>query len=146
MQVGPLGREDPSEEEMATRSRILAREIPWTGEPGGLQSMGLQRRTRLSVHACHLLQEAFPDLTSRSAVSSSPQGPAFHLLPQRHYWGPCLPQTCVLEARMGLAVAGKAQGERSWTEPCGGLCAPWNRSVRKAGTLILVSASSVRMK
>ena len=35
-----LGWEDPLEEEMATNSSILAWEIPWTEEPGGLQSMG----------------------------------------------------------------------------------------------------------
>ena len=35
-------REAAPEEEMATKSSILAWEIPWTGEPGGLQSMGLQ--------------------------------------------------------------------------------------------------------
>ena len=35
--------EDPLEEGMATHSSILAWEIPWTEEPGGLQSMGLQR-------------------------------------------------------------------------------------------------------
>ena len=37
-----LGWEDPLEKEMATDSNILAWEIPWTEEPGGLQSMGLQ--------------------------------------------------------------------------------------------------------
>ena len=37
------GQEDPLEEGMATHFSILAWEIPWTGEPGGLQSMGLQR-------------------------------------------------------------------------------------------------------
>ncbi len=42
MQVRSLGWEDPLEEEMATHSSILAWEIPWTEEPGGLQSMGLQ--------------------------------------------------------------------------------------------------------
>jgi len=36
-----LGREDPLEEEMATHSSILAWEIPWTEEPGELQSMGV---------------------------------------------------------------------------------------------------------
>ena len=41
--VQSLGCEDPLEEIMATDSRILAGEIPWTEEPGGLQSMGLQR-------------------------------------------------------------------------------------------------------
>ena len=38
-----LGQEDPLEKGMATHSSILAWEIPWTEEPGGLQSMGLQR-------------------------------------------------------------------------------------------------------
>ena len=40
--VRSLGWEDPLEKEMATHSSILAWEIPWTEEPGGLQSMGLQ--------------------------------------------------------------------------------------------------------
>ena len=43
MQVQSLGREDSLEKEMATHSSILAWEIPWTEEPGGLQSMGSQR-------------------------------------------------------------------------------------------------------
>ena len=37
------GQEDPLEKEMATQSSVLAREISWTEEPGGLQSMDLQR-------------------------------------------------------------------------------------------------------
>ena len=41
-QVRFLGGEDPPEEDMATHSRVLAWEIPWTEEPGGLQSMGSQ--------------------------------------------------------------------------------------------------------
>ena len=41
--VRSLGGEDPLEEEMATLSSILAWRIPWTEEPGGLQSMGSQR-------------------------------------------------------------------------------------------------------
>ena len=40
--VRSLGWEDPLEKEMATHSSILAWEIPWTEEPGGLQSMGSQ--------------------------------------------------------------------------------------------------------
>ena len=43
MQVQSLGQEDPLEEEMATRSSILAWRIPLTEEPGGLQSMESQR-------------------------------------------------------------------------------------------------------
>ena len=42
-QVRFLGWEDPLEKEMATYSSIPAWKIPWTEEPGGLQSMGLQR-------------------------------------------------------------------------------------------------------
>ena len=41
--VRSLGWEDPLEKEMATQSIILAWKIPWTEEPGGLQSMGFQR-------------------------------------------------------------------------------------------------------
>ena len=41
-QVQSLGQEDPLEKEMATYSSILARKIPWTVEPAGLQSMGSQ--------------------------------------------------------------------------------------------------------
>ena len=42
-QVPSLGQEDPLEKEMATHSSILAWRIPWTEEPGGLQSLGSQR-------------------------------------------------------------------------------------------------------
>ena len=42
MQVPSLSWEDPLEEEMSTHSNILAWEIPWTEEPGGLQFMGSQ--------------------------------------------------------------------------------------------------------
>ena len=42
-QVRSLGQEDPLEKEMATHSSIFAWEIPWTEEPGGLQSVESQR-------------------------------------------------------------------------------------------------------
>ena len=42
-QVQSLGQEDLLEKGMATHSSILAWRIPWTEEPGGLQSMGFQR-------------------------------------------------------------------------------------------------------
>ena len=41
-QVRSLGQEDPLEKEMATHSSTLAWRIPWTEEPGGLQSIGSQ--------------------------------------------------------------------------------------------------------
>ena len=43
MWIRSLGQEDPLEKEMATHSSILAWEIPWTEDPGRLQSMGSQR-------------------------------------------------------------------------------------------------------
>ena len=43
MQVQSLGMEDPLEKEKATYSSILVWEIPWTEEPGGLQSMGVSK-------------------------------------------------------------------------------------------------------
>ena len=47
--VQSLGPEDPLEKEIATHSNILAWRIPWTEEPGGLQSMGVTKsRTGLS--------------------------------------------------------------------------------------------------
>ena len=49
MQLPSLGWEDPMEKEMATHFSILAWEIPWTVESGGLQSMGSQKsQTQLS--------------------------------------------------------------------------------------------------
>ena len=48
-----LGWEDPLEEGMATHSSALAWRIPWTEEPGGLQSMGSQSQTRQSDQAQH---------------------------------------------------------------------------------------------
>jgi len=43
VRVQSLGGEDPLEKEMATHSSIIAWKIPWTEEPGRLQSMGSQR-------------------------------------------------------------------------------------------------------
>ena len=43
MQVHSLDRDNPLEEGMATHSSILAQRIPWTEEPGGLQSMGVTK-------------------------------------------------------------------------------------------------------
>ena len=43
MQFQFLGQEGPLEKEMSTHSTVLAWEMPWTEEPGGIQSMGSQR-------------------------------------------------------------------------------------------------------
>ena len=49
MWVRSVGREDPLGEEMAPHSSILAWEIPWTEEPGGLQFLGLQSLAQPSI-------------------------------------------------------------------------------------------------
>ena len=49
MWVWSPGQEDSVEEGIATHSSILAGKIPWTEEPGGLQSIGLQSQTWLST-------------------------------------------------------------------------------------------------
>ena len=62
-QVQSLGRENPLEKETATHSSILAWRIPWTEEPGGLHSMGLQRvdmTEQLSMHACTVRTTLYP--------------------------------------------------------------------------------------
>ena len=62
-QVQPLGCEDPLEKEMATHSSTLGWKIPWTEEPGRLQSMRLQRVRRdwmTSLHFTSLLRGAKP--------------------------------------------------------------------------------------
>ena len=47
-QVQSLGQEDPLEKEMAAHSSVLAWEIPWTEEPGGLQSMGVTKESDMT--------------------------------------------------------------------------------------------------
>ena len=47
-QFQSMGLEDPLEKEIASHSSILAWRIPWTEEPGGLQSMGSQSRAQVS--------------------------------------------------------------------------------------------------
>ena len=47
-QVQSLGQEDPLQKEIATHFSLLAWEIPWTEEPGGLQSLGLQKESNMT--------------------------------------------------------------------------------------------------
>ena len=51
-QVESLGQKDPLEKEMATHSSILAGEIPWTEEPGGLQTTGSPKSGTLLSNRC----------------------------------------------------------------------------------------------
>ena len=66
MQVQSLGQEDPLEQEMAIHFSILAWRIPWTEEPGGLQSMGSPRAGRDLV-----TEHAHTPLASRRPMLSA---------------------------------------------------------------------------
>ena len=74
-----LHREDPPEKEMATYSSILAEIIPWSEEPNGLQSMGLQSQTWPSIHAqekegkCKHLSFSFWELEEKCFLIFSAQ-------------------------------------------------------------------------
>ena len=76
-QVRSLGREDPLEKEMAAHSGVLAWRIPWTEEPGGLQSTGSQRVRpdwATSLSQWSFLIRLYRDCVSSSAIpaASSP--------------------------------------------------------------------------
>ena len=69
--VRPLGQEDPLEKGMATHSSILAWRIPWTEDPGGLQSMGLKRDGQdwaTNTFTFHLLGK-YSHITAKSTLS-----------------------------------------------------------------------------
>ena len=68
--VRSLGQEDPLEKEMATHSSVLAWRIPWTEEPGGLQSMGSQRVRQTLSQACIQKKKLF--LFSLKGLHSKP--------------------------------------------------------------------------
>ena len=72
-QAQSLGQEDPLEKEMATHASILTWKIPWTKEPGGLQSMGSQKSwTQLSSYTTgsgSILSSGYRDDKTRSLLS-----------------------------------------------------------------------------
>ena len=84
MWVRSLGQEHPLKE-MATHSSILAWEIPWTEEPGGLQSMGWQkvRHDWVTEHARLL-----------PSLAASPLSPPGGLLILVHFWSLLIPLLC----------------------------------------------------
>ena len=57
MQVPSLGLEDPLEENMEPHCSILAWRMPWTEEPGGLQSTGSQSQTRLKTTEAQMYEQ-----------------------------------------------------------------------------------------
>ena len=71
--IWSLGQEDPLEEEMATHSSILAWEILWTGKPGRLQFMGLQRvgHDLVAKQQQNVFSPSFPDSINISLANVS---------------------------------------------------------------------------
>ena len=67
MQAQSLGQEDPLEKEMTTLSHILIWRIPWTEEPGRLQSMGSESQTWLKQLSMHT-QQPIPQLQGSLAL------------------------------------------------------------------------------
>ena len=74
MWVPSLGWEDWLEKEMATHSNILVWEIPWTEEPGGLQSMGSQRVGYSLMTKTTTTKEVHFEVLGATSQSSSPEG------------------------------------------------------------------------
>ena len=82
MWIWSLGQEDPLEKEMATHSRILAWEIPGTEEPGGLQSMGLQKsQTWLSDQTTAKVEITKPTLQGFVVICYTSQRRQWHPTP-----------------------------------------------------------------
>ena len=71
--VWSLGQEDPLEKETAAHSSILAWKIPWTEEPGGLQSMGLQavRHSWVTEHTAPSFILSRPPLNTHTQYSEN---------------------------------------------------------------------------
>ena len=77
--IWSLDWEDPLEKEMATHSSILAQRIPWTEEPGGLQSMGSQRVRHDWVTSLTLCAKSLQScLTFCDPMDCSPPGSSVH--------------------------------------------------------------------
>ena len=85
--VKSMDWKDPQEKEMAARSSVLAWEIPWTEEPGGLQSMVTENQTRLST--CSAADNTWCRSRSRtppSTLRTATQSKLFRFL-LRHFLG-----------------------------------------------------------
>ena len=67
--VQSLGQEDPLEKEMATHSSNLAWKIPWTEEPGGLQSTGSQRVGHNGATSLHFFSRGTSQAKDQTLVS-----------------------------------------------------------------------------
>ena len=124
MHVRYLGREDPSEKEMATHCSILAWEIPWTEEPSKLQSMRSQRVrhdlvTKQQQGDCDRWTRTLQDLAVFPAASQKLNRQKFQTTQKLCRQGP-LAFSSLFSQRKALE-AGRAQGFRfhmQVSKPC----------------------------
>ena len=103
-----LGQEDPLEKEMSTHSSILAWEIPWTEEPGGLQSMGSQKsqiqwlkNNNLSINRTNLCES--PSEDPQQSVMSAQE--LLLLTPFSHVWLFATPWTVGHQAPLSMGFS-----------------------------------------
>ena len=121
--VRSLGQENPLKKEMATHSSILAWEIPWTEEPGGLQSGVAKSQTRLSDFAFH-----FQSICKQFWASLVAQR-LKHLPAMQETWVRSLGQENPLEKEMATHSSTLAW-RIPWTEEPGGLQSTGSQRVR----------------
>ena len=106
-QVQSLGQEDPLKKRIATHSSILVWKIPWTEEPGGLQSMGLQKAGHdwvTSTHSHSRLYIKKEGVTKRYIIT---QKKTFHYIPYLDMQSPRM-YFCPTHLRLYVAVTGMA--------------------------------------
>ena len=84
MQVRSLGQEYPLEKGMATHSSILAWRMPWTEEPGGLQSMELQRVGHVAAAAAAKSLQSCPTLCD--PIEAAHQAPPSLGFSRQEHW------------------------------------------------------------
>ena len=99
-QIQSLGQEDPLEEDIATHSSILAWRIPWTEDPGGLQSIGSQRVGHDWSSWARVYTWKLPDTSEEHHIPTVSSGMHFHSLPhwmssQPHPWRSMIPTNTV---------------------------------------------------
>ena len=133
--VWSLGWKDPLEKGMATHNSILAWRMPWTGEPGGLRSMGSQRvrhdwvTNTFTLSCFSLYWKLVPQRTLFPA--SFPNGCLFFQIPKVREWGP-YPFIPILLQEITLSLPSKTSDQqmigRPWSKR---LCHPLTLAKKK---------------
>ena len=104
-QVRSVGQEDLLEKGTATHSSILACRIPWTEEPGGLQSMGSQSQTQLSDSHTHTSHGAGDSPNGQNHDCHTAPG-VFSSCWGCLWWVPDVETTCITTRGLSLSALG----------------------------------------